>query len=215
MKNCIGIRYLWIVVLGFVACRETKKQEDRLPYYHTASFHPQWLSKEAADTIHRIPSFQLKDQSGKLVTEATVEGKIYVADFFFTSCPGICKRLTNHLKLVQDAFAGDADVHLLSYSVTPETDSVPRLKSYAQQYGIDGRYWHLLTGDRKQIYTLARKGYFADEDMDLPQNENDFLHTENLLLIDKQGHIRGVYKGTSATDIQNLIADIRKLKMES
>lgn len=207
---------LGCMLLLIGACTDQQEAKQPLPYYTSADFTPQWLSiKEAEDKkIHQIPSFAFINQSGDTVTEQTVTDKIYVANFFFTSCPGICKRLTNNVMLVQQAFPGDQNIVILSHSVAPETDSIPRLQQYAQQYKINQSQWHLLTGQRGELYNIARRAYFADEDLGKVQAENDFLHTENVLLIDKQRRIRGIYKGTSENDIKNLIADIKLLQGE-
>lgn len=206
---------LIFLVLLLQACTGKDERKDKLPYYITSDFTPHWLSeKELQGAVHQIPSFSFINQSGENVTEQTVSGKIYVANFFFTSCPGICKRLTNNISLVQEAYTANKDVVILSHSVTPETDSVARLQQYAEQYKINQQQWHLLTGQREALYRIARKSYFADEDLGEVQAENDFLHTENVLLIDKQRRIRGVYKGTSEADIRNLIIDIKRLQEE-
>lgn len=221
------MRYLKILVvlvagqLLLIACGEKKSKQisdtDSLPFYTSADFTPQWIapSDPGYGSIHRIASFSFTDQSGRTVSEKTFRGKIYVADFFFTSCPGICKQLTNNLGIVQDAFANDTSVLLLSHSVTPDMDSVPVLRQYAKTYKVQPNKWHLVTGNRDSIYTIARKSYFADEDLGLAKNSNDFLHTENLLLIDRQGRIRGVYKGTSLKDINDMIGDIKMLEKEN
>lgn len=206
-------------VTTFSSCQTPAQQEQAekvLPFYTSADFTPQWISTTdpAYTGIHAIPDFQFTDQQGKMVSAKTVAGKIYVAGFFFTACPGICKRLTNHLALVQKAYLADDDVRILSHSVTPDADSVARLQQYAADYGVVSDKWFLLTGNRDSIYTLARKAYFADEDMGTQKNSSDFLHTENLLLIDRHRRIRGVYKGTSLKDVNDLIADIRLLKQE-
>jgi protein SCO1 len=206
---------LLILVVLLQACTGTTENKDKLPYYVTADFTPHWLSEEELQKpVHQIPSFSFINQSGQNVTEQTVQGKIYVASFFFTSCPGICKRLTNNISLVQEAYKENTDILILSHSVTPETDSVTRLNQYALQYRINQQQWHLLTGKRNELYSIARKSYFADEDLGAVQAENDFLHTENVLLIDKQRRIRGVYKGTSEAEIRNLIIDIKRLQEE-
>lgn len=221
------MRYLKIALvliagqLLLPACSEKKarQKEDAgsLPFYTSADFTPLWIapSDPGYGSIHRIAPFAFTDQSGKTVSEKTFRGKIYVADFFFTSCPGICKQLTNNLGIVQDAFANDTTVLLLSHSVTPDMDSVPVLQRYAKAYNVQTNKWHLVTGNRDSIYTLARKSYFADEDLGLQKSSNDFLHTENLLLIDKQGRIRGVYKGTALKDINDMISDIKILEQEN
>lgn len=207
------------LVATFSSCQSPVQQEQAekvLPFYTSADFTPQWISTTdpAYTGIHAIPDFQFTDQLGKTVTAKTVAGKIYVAGFFFTACPGICKRLTNHLALVQKAYLADDDVRILSHSVTPDADSVARLQQYAAGYGVVSDKWFLLTGNRDSIYNLARKAYFADEDMGTQKNSSDFLHTENLLLIDRHRRIRGVYKGTSLKDVNDLIADISLLKKE-
>jgi protein SCO1/2 len=209
-----------LVLLALVSCRQEKEEEKQepvvLPFYTAADFTPQWIEPTAPGyrSIHSIPPFSFINQAGDSVTEKTVTGKIYVADFFFTSCPGICKRLSTNLAMVQEVFRNDSSVMLLSHSVTPESDSVPRLKQYADAFGAIPGKWNLVTGNRQQIYRIAREAYFADEDMGRQKNENDFLHTENFLLIDAHRRIRGVYKGTSVADVNNLIADIKTLQAE-
>jgi protein SCO1/2 len=210
-----------IVTIAILVCCNNPdvKQEQQariLPFYTTAAFTPQWIEKNSSayNSIHSIPSFQFINQDSTTITEKTFAGKIYVADFFFTACPGICKRLTTNLSLVQTAFKNDSDVLLLSHSVTPESDNVSRLKQYANAFGVIKNKWHLVTGKREDIYGIARNAYFADEDMGVKKNSDDFLHTENMLLIDKYRRIRGVYKGTSVKDVNDLIADIKVLKLE-
>ncbi len=207
---------LFSFCLLFACCRSAndKKETEVLPFYNTADFTPQWISRSspAYAAIHTIPAFRFVNQEGDTITEETVSGKIYVASFFFTACPGICKQLTGNLLLVQKAFKTDEKVLLISHSVTPENDNVTRLHQYAQRFGVDAAKWSLVTGNKQAIYQLARKAYFADEDMGEQKNTNEFLHTENLLLIDSQRRIRGVYKGTSVKEVNNLIADIKLLE---
>ena len=190
--------------------------DDVLPFYSDVDFTPQWIDRhsEAYPKIHTIVPFTLTNQDGETVTEKTFEGKIYIADFFFATCPGICPTMTRNMGKVQEALKGDEDVLILSHSVTPETDTVPVLKHYANENGIISGKWHLVTGARKDIYMLARTSYFAEEDLGLPVNENDFLHTENMYLIDKQRRIRGIYKGTFQNEMPRLLEDIRLLKAE-
>jgi len=151
------------------------------------------------------------NQLNDTITEKALQGKIYVAGFFFTACPGICRNLTQQLKKVQDIYLNNDGLKILSFSVTPENDHPDKLRMYANTYGIDSRRWWLLTGNRDSIYRLARKDFFADEDMGMQKSSQDFLHTENLLLIDQDGCIRGVYKGTSPVEINLLIGDIKIL----
>ena len=188
----------------------------RLPYYTTADFTPHWLKEDEAipDTAHSIPNFSFTDQDGTTITQQTTAGKIYVVNFFFTSCRGICPKLTTNLKIVQDSLINDDNVLLLSHSVMPETDDTTALQRYAVNYHVDNRRWHLLTGNKDSIYTIARKSYFADEDMGIKKGVDDFLHTENILLIDKHRHIRGIYKGTSPLEMRAIVEDIHILEKE-
>ncbi|AFU99257.1 SCO family protein [Simiduia agarivorans] len=190
---------------------------DTLPFYQSADFTPHWLTPDskAAQQFHRIPAFRFTNQFGETVTEALVDGKIYVANFFFTTCPGICPAIRSKLVKVHEAFAQDTGVMILSHSIRPQHDTVDILQDYAKHNGITGRQWQLLTGDRERTYRLARDAYFANEDLGEVQSSDDFLHTENLLLIDQHRHIRGVYNGLNAASVQNLIDDIHRLKAES
>lgn len=208
--------FLMAILLSCKTSIVKDKQTIRiLPFYTHADFTPKWMDTSDAeyDNIHRIPNFTFMNQAGDSVTEKTVNGKIYVANFFFTTCPGICKKLTTNLGLVQAAYQNDTSLLLLSHSVTPENDNRERLKQYAIDYGVITNKWHLVTGKRAQIYSIARNAYFADEDMGEMKKTNDFLHTENVLLIDKQRRIRGIYKGTSVQEMNHLIADIAVLKL--
>jgi protein SCO1 len=188
-----------------------KKGEPGLPYYNTPDFTPQFFAseKKAVETItHTIPSFSFTNQHGKQVTQKDIEGKIHVANFIFTRCGSICPIMTKHMKLVQDAFQNNNEVVMLSYSVTPWIDSVSRLKNYADNNEITSANWHLLTGNKGDIYTLARQSYFAEEDLGFTKDSTDFLHTEHILLIDKAKRIRGIYNGTLQLEIEQMIKDI-------
>ncbi|MCA6438439.1 MAG: SCO family protein, partial [Chitinophagaceae bacterium] len=161
-----------------------------------------------------IAAFSFTDQHNQIINNQSINNKIHVANFIFTSCGSICPKMTNNLKLVDSAFANDKDVVLLSYSVTPWIDSVPRLKLFANNYKITNPNWHLLTGDKSSIYTLARKSYFAEEDLGFTKDSTEFLHTEHTMLVDRNGRIRGIYNGTLQLEIEQLIKDIQLLKKE-
>ncbi|OEJ99805.1 SCO family protein [Roseivirga misakiensis] len=213
-------KLLTILCVGLVASCANKKSTNsvesktELPYYQEATFTPKWIAEDSPELekFHKIPSFSLINQLGEIVTEKSLEGKIYVTDFFFTSCPGICPKMTTNMKLVQEAFLEDDNVMLLSHSVTPVMDSVSVLKSYADRNDIDAKKWQLLTGDRQVIYDLGRKSYFVEEDQGLEKTEDEFLHTENFVLIDQNRHIRGIYNGLNKVSVAQLIADIKTLK---
>ena len=184
-----------------------------LPYYDTPDFTPKWEMPNNK-TFHQIRSFALLNQENKPFTEKDIEGKICVADFFFTSCPGICPKMTKSMADIQMEFMNDDEIMLLSHSVNPEKDSVSILKKYAKEKNINFNRWKLLTGNKDEIYDLGRKYYFVEEDEGIKKGNDVFLHTENFILIDKQRHIRGIYNGLDPNSIDNLIKDIRILKEE-
>lgn len=210
---------LFLPLIILVTCEEPNQSDSRvetLPFYNEATFTPHWISAndEALDTFHRISPFIFINQEGELVTEKNFEDKIYVTDFFFTTCPGICPKMTTNMIALQEAFLHDNDVLLLSHSVTPIRDSVSVLKRYAKEKGILSEKWHLVTGSQKEIYKLGRKDYFVEEDLGLNKEDEEFLHTENFVLIDKNRHIRGIYNGLNKTSVNQLIADIKTLQQE-
>lgn len=221
-KFNIKIQFL-ILSLAFTicACNSKEKSEkqsriDVLPFYNESTFTPLWLDANSPeiDKLHTIPSFSFINQDGQTITNKTFDDKIYVTDFFYTTCPGICPAMTKNLNVVQEAYKNDNEVLLLSHSVTPEKDSVSVLKNYAETHGVLSDKWHLVTGKRKEIYDLGRKSYFVEEDLGLQKSVDEFLHTENIILVDKNKHIRGIYNGLNKTSIQQLIADIKTLKKE-
>jgi protein SCO1/2 len=193
----------------------TTKQE-KLPFFNQPDWTPEWIevTDPAYRNIHKIPSFSFFNQDGKVITEKNVEGKIFVANFFFTTCRNICTKMTNNMHLLQDAFSNDNQVYLLSHSVTPESDSVPKLKKYALDNKINSDKWSLLTGDKSSIYRLAKQEYFAGDTIGFYQTGNEFLHTENFILVDKHRRIRGVYNGTLLIEIERIKEDIAILKSE-
>lgn len=160
---------------------------------------------------HTIANFELINQNGEKITQETYRGKIYVADFFFTTCPGICPIMTKHMAYLQEKILDQEDVLLLSHSVTPTIDSVPRLKQYALEKGVIDRKWNLVTGDKKQIYELARKSYLAVKS-DGDGGPYDMIHTENFILVDKERRIRGFYDGTNTEDMERLLTDLEALR---
>ncbi len=185
----------------------------RLPVYQ-----PNMVNVELVDSTlqhvkkyHRIADFSLVNQNGDTITQEDYRDKIYVADFFFTTCPTICPIMTANLVDVQAALADDDQVLLLSHSVTPEIDSVSQLKKYAIEKGVNDAKWNLVTGNKKQIYELARKSYLAVQE-DGDGGPFDMIHTENFILVDKQRRIRGFYDGTREEEMDRLLSDIEILK---
>ena len=211
---------LSLLVLCFGCTSEPTKESNQaspLPYFDEATFTPKWFDSEnqLPDDFHQIPDFSLKNQLGQTVSQQEVEGKILVVDFFFTSCPGICPKLTGNMYLVQQTYLEDDEILLMSHSVTPEHDSVSVLKHYAEAHGVVSGKWHLLTGDRKSIYDLGRNQYFVEEDLGLEKNPDDFIHTENFVLIDGSRRIRGIYNGLNKASVNQMILDINTLKRSS
>ncbi len=174
--------------------------------------------REITDTLFRtLPDFRMTNQQGQVVTQEAVKGKIHVADFFFARCLGICPKMSSQLQRVQEAFLNDPNVVILSYTVDPEHDSVPALQNYAAQYEAKPGKWHLLTGEKRDIYHLAKYGYYvtAKEDDTTSTNlEEQFVHTDKFVLVDRNGVIRGFYNGTSREDVDKLILEIKVLLHE-
>lgn len=195
-----------------------QKQEgnNTLPYYNTPDFTPKFLSKEEASKkiTHHIGSFSLMDQDDKIITDETVDHKIQIASFIFTSCGSICPTMIRNLDLVSKKYKNDPDVLLLSFSVTPWIDTPQKLKNFKKFYKINNPNWHFLTGKKGEIYKLARQSYFAEEDLGFTRDSTEFLHTEHIILADQSKRIRGIYNGTLQTDIQQLIKDIEILKQK-
>lgn len=208
--------WMLLLVISSLACQNKISKEETLPYFNQPDWTPEWISKQDPNfnKIHQIPNFKLFNQNGQLVTQKKVDGKIYVANFFFTSCRKICLKMMDNMSLIQNAYKNDSEIHLLSHSVIPEIDSVPLLKKYANRLKIDSKSWDLLTGDKNLIYNLAKKQYFAGDSVGFYQSGNEFLHTENFILIDKQRRIRGVYNGTLLVEIDRIKKDIETLKRE-
>ncbi|NNE78109.1 MAG: SCO family protein [Pricia sp.] len=223
--NNTRLLFVFLVIL-FIGCKEETKKEnvkveensrvEYLPYYNDESFTPHWLTpnSEEVQAFHKITDFILVNQLGDTISQDTFNDKIYITDFFFTSCPGICLKMTDNMTRVQEAFADDPDILLLSHSVTPSIDSVSVLKDYAKDHGVIDNKWHLATGNKTEIYNLGRNQYFVENDLGTPKDFNDFLHTENFLLIDKNKHIRGIYNGLNRASIAQLITDVKTLKLE-
>ena len=183
-------------------------------------FQPAQVNKELVDSTiqyvkkyHTIADFSLINQNGKTVTQDTYNDKIYVADFFFTTCQTICPIMTDHMVILQNKLKDDPDVMLLSHTVTPKIDSVAQLKRYALNKGVLDTKWNLVTGDKKEIYELARKSYLAVKSYG-DGGDYDMIHTENFILVDQKKRIRGYYDGTLEEDIELLLSDIDILKKE-
>lgn len=187
-------------------------KDSALPVFNPSDFNPELVDTSLQGDAHghTVADFELRNQYGQKITQQDYKDKIYVADFFFTSCPSICPIMSNNMEKLQNTFLEEEDVMFLSLSVTPDLDSIPLLKKYAQKHGAIANKWNITTGEKKHIYNLARKSYFAvvnEGDGGL----QDFIHTPNFILVDTKKQIRGVYDGTNDEEIVRLVKDIEIL----
>lgn len=203
-----------IFFAGMIISYQILKPIPRLPIYNPADLDESLVEKDVQriGKDHRVIDFSLISQTRDSISQKNLENKIYVADFFFTTCPGICKDMAVQKRRLQEVFKSDNEFCLVSHSVTPETDSVEVMQEYAEIHGAIPGKWFLLTGDKPQIYRLARRSYFAVQDQGGNGDEADFIHTENFILIDQKKRIRGFYDGTSEESVDQLIKDIAILK---
>ncbi|MGB5822003.1 MAG: SCO family protein [Saonia sp.] len=199
-----------VIIYLFYTALQPKKT---LPIYQPSDFNSELVdsSLHYVKKYHTIADFSLTNQNGKTITQDDYRNKIYVADFFFTTCPTICPIMTKNMGEIQKAILEDQDALLLSHSVTPAIDSVAQLKRYALEKGVVDSKWNLVTGDKKHIYELARKSYLAVKD-DGDGGPFDMIHTENFILVDKERRIRGTYDGTDPEEIARLLQDLEILK---
>ena len=188
------------------------KPVETLPIYQPAEVNEKLVDSSVihVSKYHKISDFELTNQNGQIITHKFYKNKIYVADFFFTTCQDICPIMTKNMYRLQEELKDDNDILFLSHTVIPEVDTVQQLKKYAVENNVDDSKWNLVTGDKKQIYDLARKSYLAVEDTEY--GEFDMIHTENFMLIDKKRQIRGFYDGTNDLEIDRLLSDIEILK---
>ena len=211
-KFAIVFAIISSIIIYFIY--NTLNIDKPLPIYQPVNFEPKLVDStiQHVKKYHTVSNFNLINQNGDTITQENYNNKIYVADFFFTTCQSICPIMTDHMLQIQNRIINDDEVMLLSHSVTPEIDSVELLKRYALKKGVNDTKWNLVTGDRKQIYDLARKSYLVTEDD--PSQNLGMVHTENFALIDKKKQIRGVYSGIRQSSIDSLLNDINKLKKE-
>lgn len=204
-----------VVAIGIGFAYPLIKPKKVLKVYQPADINPLLVdeSLQGVRRDHKIADFKLVNQLGDTVTNATFAGKIYVANFFFATCPTICPIMSSNFEKLQSEYEDEPMVMFLSHSVTPNLDSVPVLREYGEKYHADPKKWILATGDKKEIYNLARKSYFAVLD-EGDGGKQDFIHTENLILIDTHRRIRGYYDGTSDKAVKRLSEDIKVLLRE-
>ena len=203
--------YIITGIIVFVSCKQSTQKQ--LPIYNPSNFNPELVdpSLQNKTEYHTVSDFKLINQNGDTITQDDYNNKIYIADFFFTSCKTICPVMTDNIGVLQQEFINDIDVMFLSLSVTPDIDNVSVLRDYATNKGVIDSKWHVTTGNKKHIYELARKSYFAVVEQG-DGGLQDFIHTPNFVLVDKEKQIRGIYNGTDDMEIQRIIEDINILK---
>jgi|TARA_B110000238_G_C16078524_1_gene418312 protein SCO1/2 len=216
-KKSLPLTIIMLVFSVFMisAIYSILKPEKRLPVFNPVDVNPRLVDQSLLhiSSNHKIRDFSLINQNGKVITQEDYKDKIYVSDFFFTTCQTICPIMTHNMAKIQKEFNEDDSVMLLSHSVTPEIDSVTVLRDYADRKGVVDVKWNVTTGDKKHIYELARKSYFAVVD-EGDGGVQDFIHTENFILVDKKRQIRGYYDGTQDEEMDRLITDIKTLQKE-
>lgn len=220
MKISKSVKYYAIGVIIFSVAflyiaYQLLKPQKTLPIYNPSDVNPELVDStvQHVSKYHTIADFKFTNQNGETVTQKNYEGKIYVADFFFTTCPTICPIMQDNMVVLQQEFKDNPNVMLLSHTVMPHIDSVPVLKKYAIEKGVIDSKWNLVTGDKKDIFYIARKSYLAVK----TENEGelyDMVHTENFILVDEQKRVRGFYDGTNKEEIKRLSEDIRFLLEE-
>ena len=208
-KNHLLTAWLVAALLISTGCQDTT--ENTLPFYRTANLTPEWVTTDdpTYPSLHQIADFSFTNQDGDTITAADFDGRIYVANFFFVQCTQICPTMRTNLSKIQQAYADDEEVLLLSHSVMPEADTVPMLQKYAQLNDVVSGKWHLVTGSQTSIFEQARTSYFVDMEAD---TTSGLVHSETFVLVDQQRRIRGVYNGTLAFEVQRLLEDIALLK---
>lgn len=194
-----------ILLFSIIGCGYYNFSEESLPYYNTQDLTPTWDSKN----VHHITKFNLVDQTGRIFSSDSLKNKVYIANFFFTTCPSICPKMTKCFQVLQDSLSANNLVELISFSVMPWVDSVSKLKAYGLENKINPSKWHLLTGDKSIIYSLGRVSFFADNNK--LKDTTTFIHTDKMYLVDRYQQIRGIYNATNMHDMGRVLADIQIL----
>ena len=202
-----------VFVVGSTAAYQILQPKPRLPIYNPSDLNPAVVDDdlERVGRGHRIGNFDLVDQWGNKADSSLLQGKIYVADFFFTTCPTICIDMGKNFQRIQETYMEEDRLNLVSHTVMPEIDTVEVMHAYGERMGAIKGKWHLLTGEKRELYRMARREYFAVMEQGTSFDEHDFIHTENVILVDEKKRIRGFYDGTSDLDIDRLIGDIQIL----
>lgn len=212
MKNLILIIISFITLLSCDSAKDSAKAKEEFPIMGRKQYVDREVNGETVtDTLdHTVPDFKLVNQDSNWVTPKDFAGKVYVADFFFTSCPTICPTMKKEMLRVYEAFKDNEEVAILSHTIDPEYDTVALLKDFAEKLDVEAPKWQFVTGDKAEIYELGQKGYMVTA-MEDENEAGGFIHSGAFILVDKDKHIRGVYDGTQAEDVDRLINDIPRL----
>ncbi len=213
-------RILFVIIFIIVGVSVTyyflQPREEKLPVINPIDLEKEMVEEDLLRVGygHTIGDFTFLDQNGKPFSRKDVKGKVFVAEYFFTTCGTICPKMNAQMQRVQNVFKGNENVEILSFTVNPEVDTVAQMKNYAEGHGADAEQWHFLTGKKEELYTLARRSFFVlkpAEAQNLGDAGSDFIHTNNFVLVDKKGRIRGYYDGTSEKEVGVLLTDIQRL----
>lgn len=220
MNSCLSKGLIIAVSAGAIiaVAYYFNTKSKSLPIFSPWQVNPELVDEDVRmKSKHRVSYFSLPDQNGNLTDSTFTEGKIHVADFFFTTCQTICPIMSGKMSDVASRFNPDEDLRFLSFSVIPEEDSVEVLNAYAKAYGINYDQWRLLTGEKETIYELARKSYFTLKPAEVGEGDggtSDFIHTNNFVLVDSKQRLRGYYDGTSDAEMERLVDDLENLLEE-
>ena len=214
-------KFSYYIVSGFLLCAILGivyffQRKNTVPTYRLPVYGPSSNGNKIARTNHKIPYFSFTDQEGNIFTSDSARNKITVVDYFFTTCQSICPVMSRQMERVAASFSTDSEILILSHTVNPETDSVAVLKAYSLLHKADYSKWKFLTGNKSDLYRLARRGYLLDaiENTNANEAEADFIHTQKFVLVDKNKQIRGFYDGTDSLEVSRLIKEIRILRTE-
>lgn len=218
MKRILVLVVLFSVGVG-IAYFMMQPKEKPLPIINPVDLEEEMVDPELLriGQGHHVGNFSFVNQDGKTITQKEVQGKVYVAEYFFTTCGTICPKMNDQMRRIQFEFADNDDVRLMSFTVDPEVDTVVQMKRYADDHGAKKGQWHFLTGSKEALYELARKSFFIlkpAEAQNLGDVGSDFIHTNNFVLVDRQGRIRGYYDGTSRMEVDELMKDMYRLLEE-
>lgn len=219
MKQIIFLVFFSIVGITFFYFMNVQKQAKPLPILNPVDLHEEMVDSQLLRVGygHRIGSFSFLDQNGNTLTDKDILGNVFIAEYFFTTCKTICPIMNSQMQRVHKKFAAEERLHILSFTVDPEVDTVAQMKRYAERHSADSKQWHFLTGEKEKLYSLARKSFFVLKPAETENQGDvgsDFIHTNNFVLVDQQMRIRGYYDGTSSKEVDKLMRDIEQLLEE-